>query len=172
MTFVMEKMLEHAVREISVFAKKHPNEHFYAFAISENLLCLNSEEAYAGSMENYRPIAEKRYQKNIKALQTADENSRIWREANIREYSTGELFLAFRSNPDNWRYHGFAKLTSEYGYDENSYDDHYVQLFGVKDPSVLKTSYSTAMTELIRRLNVRGAFDCLKRTDDFYANWW
>ncbi len=42
----LEAMYTLAVERIQEFALKHPDETFYAFAICEDMLCLNSEEEF------------------------------------------------------------------------------------------------------------------------------
>ena len=52
--FDVPKMTQVAAAAIADFAKAHPDEHFYGFAVDANLLCLNSEEAFAQRLAEYQ----------------------------------------------------------------------------------------------------------------------
>lgn len=60
MAFDLDRLVEYCVKEIRRFALDHTDEVFYAFAIDENLLCLNSEEAAEESLNEYRERWERR----------------------------------------------------------------------------------------------------------------
>ncbi len=50
----IEKMYADIATQVQAFAEKHPGETFYAFAIDAGLLCLNSEEKFAKTLEEYK----------------------------------------------------------------------------------------------------------------------
>lgn len=53
MSFDIERLVEFCIMEISKFAEHHKDENFYGFSIDANLLCLNSEEAAAATLNEY-----------------------------------------------------------------------------------------------------------------------
>jgi hypothetical protein len=54
MPFKMNSLFQKSVESIRDFSSQHANETFYAFAIDENLLCLNSVEEFEKTLCRYR----------------------------------------------------------------------------------------------------------------------
>lgn len=54
MAFDIEKMTSFSIAAIKAFAKEHPEETFYAFAVDASILCLNSEECAAATLKRYQ----------------------------------------------------------------------------------------------------------------------
>lgn len=54
MPFDVDKMFVHCKEQIQQFARQHPDETFYAFAIDANMLCLNSNEEFARTLNQYQ----------------------------------------------------------------------------------------------------------------------
>ncbi|MCB9920534.1 MAG: hypothetical protein H6822_00040 [Planctomycetaceae bacterium] len=54
MSFDVDRLLEHCRTSIERFAREHPNETFYAFAIDADMLCLNSLEQFAQTLHAYQ----------------------------------------------------------------------------------------------------------------------
>jgi hypothetical protein len=96
--FDVDKMFVDSKRALKEFALKHPDEHFYAFSIDANGLCLNSEEQFEKTLTLYQERPDSSYR---------DENN----------------ILAVKFNTGDWEYQGFFYLKE--GFDRNLYDDHY-----------------------------------------------
>ncbi len=54
MSFNLNSLLQKSVESIRDFSSQHAHETFYAFAIDENLLCLNSVEEFEKTLYRYR----------------------------------------------------------------------------------------------------------------------
>jgi len=54
MSFNLDSLLQKSIESIRDFSSQHANETFYAFAIDENLLCLNSVEEFEKTLHRYR----------------------------------------------------------------------------------------------------------------------
>ena len=137
--FDVERLTAFCTEAIRAFAAEHPDETFYGFAIDARLLCLNSVERFEATR--------------------ADEE----------EDAGGPLDAAeveeLRRNTGDWAYQGFARMTPEHGFDEDAYREHY----DLPDDRQPTSAYAVAMDDLVRRLTAGGAFDCLRRTPDFFA---
>jgi hypothetical protein len=51
MSFNLDSLLQKSIESIRDFSSQHANETFYAFAIDENLLCLNSVKEFEKTSE-------------------------------------------------------------------------------------------------------------------------
>ncbi|MEW6369052.1 MAG: hypothetical protein AB1714_30865 [Acidobacteriota bacterium] len=54
MAFEVDKLLDYCRSSIERFARDHPSETFYAFAIDANMLCLNSLDQFAQTLHEYQ----------------------------------------------------------------------------------------------------------------------
>lgn len=54
MGFQIDPIFDHCCAAIEKFAREHRSETFYGFAIDASLLCLNSEEKFIETLEQYR----------------------------------------------------------------------------------------------------------------------
>ncbi len=144
MPFDISKLIDFVEVEIKRFAEIHRSEHFYAFTIDANLLCLNSEEEFAKTLSDYRTRAPE-------------------------YYSTSSDVESLRANTGDWAYQGFAQFDEESGFDQELYDLHYDIGLDVDEGAVelSTTEYARAMDEVIRNLKKGKAFENLKRTPDF-----
>lgn len=138
--FDIEKMLDFVCRALGEFAELHADETFYAFSIDAHLLCLNSTESFADTLDYY---------------QDKYEDYRAPEEINRLKYHSGD-----------WAYQGFARLSTESGFDFNAY-----LAYLYREDEHGERAYPGAMEQLLARLKQRNAFALLKLTDDFTAFW-
>jgi hypothetical protein len=54
MPFEHDALFRFCTAQIEAFAKNHPDETFYRFAIDADLLCLNTEESFAATLKKYQ----------------------------------------------------------------------------------------------------------------------
>ena len=141
--FNVTQMADAACAAIAAFAKDHGDEHFYAFAVDANLLCLNSEERFAECLARYQSAADQ----------------------------TDEDAALLKANTGDWDYLGFADLGEPEGFDHGAYELHYEAAGSAPDYHAPHTAYAQAMDALVAELLARGAFDGLQRTPDFVATW-
>lgn len=136
-------VVETAIRD---FAAEHSGETFYAFAIDADMLCVNSNEAFAASLAKYQADYPDKYQdpENIEDL----------------KYNTGD-----------WHYQGFFDLEDEHGFDEDAYSDHYDEAGASDGGTAPHTPYAKAMSALILRLQDSDVFAPLTCTEDFRISW-
>ena len=144
--FNVTQMADAACAAIAAFAKDHGDEHFYAFAVDENLLCLNSEECFAERLAHYQG----KYG---------------------HDYQTVEQIAELKANTGDWAYQGFANLTAAQGFDDEAQEAHYYEAGSAADGRASHTAYAQAMDALVAELLARRAFDGLQRTPDFVATW-
>lgn len=137
--FDVNRITEFVIKEIEAFARKNASETFYGFAIDGNLLCLNSEEEFEKTLQNYQ----KRY----------------------GGYSTIEEIDNLKHNTGDWKYQGFSILDDKQGFDMESYLEH----FHEDDEYQESSDYTKSMNVVILELKKRNAFEVLNRTKDFYA---
>jgi hypothetical protein len=69
MAFDLKKLTSFSIAAIKAFAKEHPNETFYAFAIDASMLCLNSEECAAATLKQHQDDWDRR----TRTLRSMDE---------------------------------------------------------------------------------------------------
>jgi len=96
-TFDVTKLINHTVKAIKDFAKKHQDETFYVFAIDGGLLCLNSEEAFEKTLKNY---------------QTNDP----------KLYESKDAIESLKYNTGDFAYQGFSSFGE--GFVNHYYDEH------------------------------------------------
>lgn len=146
MPYDIESLTAYAVEAIADLAREHRHETFYAFAIDADLMCLNSVEAFAATLDRYR---------------TGRFGDRYQREEDVAR---------LRENTGDWAYMGFADFADLPGFDAALYDEHYdMGLDNPADPALRSTPYAIAMDAVIRNLIERDAFAPLRRTPDFTA---
>ncbi|TGK24224.1 DUF4303 domain-containing protein [Leptospira yasudae] len=141
--FDVKKMADFAQAEIEKFSREHQGEIFYAFAIEDSRLCLNS----VGHFE--------------KAL-------REFATQSPRYYDSPEKIRTLRNDPNGWAYHGFACFRAlnrgfEAPFDETLYNEH----AKLESQDQEKSQYRLAMNEVLRILKERNVFDSLPTTKDF-----
>ncbi len=68
-----------------------------------------------------------------------------------------------RNNTGDWTYFGFSEFTSEVGFDEDAYQEHY----NLPDKAQRTSVYGKAMDKVIHHLLMSDIFDDLKYSDDF-----
>ncbi len=144
--FDLPKMTHAAAAAIAEFAKAHPDEHFYGFAIDANMLCLNSEEAFSQCLAEY--------QQRCPDL-----------------YADAESMQELKANTGDWEYQGFFELDESHGFDGTAYQDHYDEASSTEDGRAPHTPYAQAMDALVAALALVEAFQGLTRTPDFVATW-
>ena len=144
MAFDVALLTEFAIEAIADFAREHSDETFYAFAIDESLLCLNSVERFLETLDSYQTG---KYGEN---------------------YTTSQQIANLRANTGDWTYQGFSTFSGLSGYDEELYDDHYnIGLDDPWDPRLKATPYGRAMDAVLDNLVQRDAFFVIRRTLDF-----
>lgn len=77
MAFDVDKLFTDCRAKIQQFARAHPRETFYAFAIDANMLCLNSNEQFARTLHEYQSRWE-RQTRTIESL--AEMSEEDWRD--------------------------------------------------------------------------------------------
>jgi hypothetical protein len=198
MPFDLSRLVTHSVIAIRAFAKMHAAEHFYAFAIDANLLCLNSIERFEETLKRYQ-------NREDRGRQPLSHWSEITSD-DLKEFSydlkRGKVDVAnieackqFAFDLHQKQYAWKSKRSSEYRTPEvvaalrsNTGDWAYQgfaelpesQGFDARaydehyyldsDPDAQKCSeYAVAMDQLIELLKSSAAFDCLTLSEDFYA---
>ena len=146
MNFDVEKMHLYCEAAVAEFARDHPDEVFYAFAIDSDLLCLNSEEKFVESLS--------KYQSN-------------W----SKHYSNQNDIHELRYNTGDWTYQGFAELNADCGFVSDLYAEHYDIAMNSEESTASTTKYARAMNELVEKLKRTKTFDTLKTTPDFQVLW-
>nr|PJZ91218.1 hypothetical protein CH379_19855 [Leptospira ellisii] len=141
--FDVKKLADFAQAEIERFSQEHQGDIFYAFAIDESRLCLNS----VGHFE-----------KALKELAVQSP----------RYYDSPEKIMTLRNNPYGWAYHGFSCFRAlnrgfQAPFDETLYEE-YSQM---DEDARQDSAYTHAMDEVLKILQNRGVFDTLKTTKDF-----
>ncbi|WP_167881209.1 DUF4303 domain-containing protein [Leptospira gomenensis] len=141
--FDVKKLADFAQAEIERFSQEHQGEIFYAFAIDESRLCLNS----VGHFE-----------KALKELAVQSP----------RYYDSPEKIMTLRNNPYRWAYHGFSCFRSlnrgfQAPFDDTLFEEHSRLEEGARQES----AYAKAMDEVLNILQSRGVFDTLNTTKDF-----
>jgi len=140
--FNIEKMAKFAERQINEFLNIHTSEVFYAFAIDDGLLCLNSLEEFKNTLKKY---------------QEADERYRRDEEIEDLKYNTGD-----------WGYQGFASLNDSPGYNVSLYKKFYQRgFYGATEQELKSTKYYTAMCKLMKVLEESETFKRIPKTTDF-----
>jgi hypothetical protein len=189
-------LLAFCVAEIKRFAQAHQGETFYAFAIDENLLCLNSEEAFARTLKKYqenwdhkiRPI--ERWEELLKwEVSDADQILEYCEEDDGLDLSDKEACLAAinayrameRARGNQYRTAAGIKSlrenTGDWAYqgfarmtDTVDFDDAaFQEHYGLSDEAQKTSVYGMAMDELVQRLRESGVFECLTKSPEFYA---
>lgn len=140
--FNIEKMAKFAEHQINEFLNIHTSEVFYAFAIDDGLLCLNSLEEFENTLKKY---------------QEKDEIYKRNEEIEDLKYNTGD-----------WTYQGFANLNNAPGYNIRLYNKFYkLGFYGGTEHELKSTKYYTAMCKLIEAIEGSTAFKRIPKTTDF-----
>lgn len=135
-------MAKFAEQQINEFLNIHNSEVFYAFAIDDGLLCLNSLEEFKDTLKKYQE-AHERYKRD--------------EEIEDLKYNTGD-----------WAYQGFARLNSSPGYNVSLYKKFYNLGFrGATEQELKSTKYYIAMCKIMKVLEESEAFKRIPRTSDF-----
>lgn len=141
--FDVKKMADFAQAEIEKFSREHQGEIFYAFAIDDGRLCLNS----VGHFE--------------KAL-------REFATQSPRYYDSPEKIRTLRNDPNGWAYHGFACFrTLNRGFETPFNEALCNQHAELESQDKEKSQYRLAMNAVLELLKERNAFDSLRTTKDF-----
>ncbi len=196
MAFDVHSLVRFSISEIHRFAVGHPNERFYAFAIDANLLCVNSEEAFARTLQQYqndwdrkaRPF-EAWSELSPHDISDADYLLETHVEYSGLDKSDKTACLAvinqdrarFRRGGNPYReLENIASLrnnTGDWAYHGFAHmdgavgfdDEAYSLHYDLSDEEQSVSAYAKAMDEIVARLIAAGAFDPLRRTPDFYA---
>jgi hypothetical protein len=201
MAFDIQRRFDFCRLSVGRFAPDHSGETFYAFAIDANLLCLNSLEAFAKTLEGYQSrwdrrtrfiesISDMTYddwryeQVGLKIAEKHDGLDRrneeavlaLINESRSRRRAEGCTYRTsegIRDLRDNTGDwdYHFASMDENVGFDDELYDDHYDEAMGSDDGHAPHTDYAIAMTELVDRLRRSDIFRPLKMTDDFRVSW-
>jgi hypothetical protein len=139
-SFDLTRLLDASVQAISNFAASHSDEEFYALAIDANILCLNSTQSFAATLQKYRT-------------------------KHPKHYSTPEAVQDLKMNTGDWAYQGFFDLDEGSGFCHDLYDEHY----DANAETSTTTEYSRTMAELLKRIQNSGVLLRMKTTDDFVA---
>ena len=140
--FNVEKMTSFAEEKIKSFVKNHKSEVFYAFAIDDGLLCLNSLTEFEKTLNSY--------------------------QNKYNEYNKTEEIDGLKYNTGDWEYQGFATLNEAPGYNLRLYNKFYNLGFnGGTDDALKKTKYYIAMNEIIKNLKNNQAFNSIQTSDNF-----
>jgi len=183
--------------EISKFAEHHKDENFYGFSIDANLLCLNSEEAAAATLNEYINNWETRYRtfndwqelteqdlKDIeRTLALAEKYKSLDRsdkKACLNEVNQSRLNLSKGGNPykNEEQQRDLKENTGDWKYqgfsemtNEVGFDfDAYNEHYDLDEKEQLTSSYAIAMNEVIKKLYKSGVFSKLNCTSNFYVN--
>jgi hypothetical protein len=196
MTFDVTKLKRFCIAEIRRFAKDHQDETFYAFAIDASLLCLNSEQQFKRTLQEYR----ERWDFENRPIER-------WKDLTESDLSDAELMLQMeeefagldrsnkratlavinadraghrkKGNPYRQR----AKMkslranTGDWAYQgfaemtgKVGFDSRaYYRHYDMDDDEQRTSAYGRNMDELVRRLVKSGVFRCLKTSPTFYA---
>lgn len=142
-SFDVLRLADIAEAEVAKLASEYPDEQFYAFAIDDSLLCLNSLAKFEKTLAEYR-------------------------QRRPEDYSDSEKSRELKQNTGDWTWQGFADLREVRGFDEHEAMEHYnLGLDGADDEALSTTPYAIAMKALLDELEKRKAFDVLKKTPDF-----
>lgn len=144
--FDIDRMADAVSSAIKEFAESHPDEIFYAFAIDADMLCLNSEECFNQTLEQYRSQYKGKFQD----------------DSEIED---------LKSNTGDWEYQGFFDLEDEHGFDGDAYADHYDEAGKSESGTAAHTEYAKAMTTLIERLKQQSVFTPLRCSNSFRVSW-
>jgi hypothetical protein len=197
MAFDIDGLFNFCIREINAFANNHQNELFYAFTIDAYLLCLNSEEAFEESLQQYRD----EWECDNRAIATWDDLTKndLWLSESLLESRARLIGLDLKDkdaclaviNQDRneeredgnpyFRDDEIISLrenTGNWKYqgfvemtDSVGFDrDAYDVHYSLSDEEQKTSSYGKAMDEILRRLIEADAFACLKISSKFYAN--
>ena len=141
--FDIEKLETYATHEIRRFARDYEDEMFYAFAISDGLLCLNSFSEFEKTLAKYQQM--------------------------LPEYKNEAEKDIIKQNVGDWRYKGFANLQEQAGFDYELWDEFYKKgFFGIPKKELEEMQYYKAMQELLQHLlNNRIFENNFHLTEDF-----
>ncbi len=192
MPFNLKKLLRFCVAEIRHFASKHPDEDFYAFAISGSWLCLNSEQRFAKKVKEcqeewdykLRPIDKwedlteedlhrEEFMLGCRQVDRSDRRACLAAINERREELRKEGFgfrnpteiTELRENTGDWAYEGFADMVKSGGFAEEAYEKHWY----LSDEEQRTSEYGLAMDALLEQLHKSGGFTCLKTVAAFHA---
>lgn len=196
MAFNLDRMFDFSSREIRRFAREHQSEIFYAFAIDENLLCLNSEECAAATLDEYQRRWDARARSIARwedltpddlqdaefTLKLAAKYERLDRsdtQACLRVINEERSRRRERGNPYRMP-EGIAELRSNTGdwcYQgfaqmeaKHGFDiDAYNDHSGLDESEQVSSAYAVAVDRLVAMLRERDVFACLRTSADFYA---
>ena len=127
-----------SINAIDGFYQEHHDETFYAMAIDANMLCLNSEEEFKKTLEQYR-----------------SKYPDYYHNAN----SINEL----KQNTGDWAYQGFYYLSVDEGFSNDEYRK-YRDMDGMDR---MDSPYYKAMRRLIENITTSNSFYRLKKTETF-----
>ena len=133
----IQSLIKLAIEKIQEFSAENSEQTFYAFAIDAGMLCFNSNEGFAESLQ--------RYQKDFEGYEDPDKIESL-------KYNTGD-----------WSFQGFYELSDDFEELEDVYEEHY----DMSDDEQQTSEYQTLMTQLLEGLNDAQVFNALKTTDDF-----
>ncbi len=199
MSFNLDSLLQKSVESIREFSSQHEDETFYAFAIDENLLCLNSVEEFQKTLYRYREKDQhdrralkswvevderdiKRFDYMFNRNPTLDQNNPdevkkfVFEQHNI-------LRELRKDNPPSHQSPGHIALlrasTGDWSYqgfarfsEEDGFDfKAYYKFDDLNGDTKAQASskYGVAMKTLIRMIEETGILGLLKRTPNFYA---
>ena len=140
--FNVEKMTLFVEKQIKSFIENHKSEVFYAFAIDDGLLCLNSLSEFEKTLKTY--------------------------QNNSSEYDKPDEIEDLKYNTGDWEYQGFANLNEAPGYNRKLYNKFYnLGFYGGSEEELKKTKYYIAMNEIIKNLRKNQVFNGIPITEDF-----
>ena len=140
--FNVETMTSFAEEQIKSFLKNHKSEVFYAFAIDDGLLCLNSLSEFEKTLKTYQ-------------------NSNA-------EYNEPDEIDELKYNTGDWEYQGFATLNEAPGYNRRLYNKFYnLGFYGGSEEGLKKTKYYIAMNAIINNLKNNQVFNSTQITENF-----
>lgn len=198
MAFDSDKLVEFCQTAIRRFAEDHRDEVFYAFAIDANLLCLNSEEAFARSLKKYQDHWE-RTTRPIATWDDLTEFDLLESDSLLESYAEDEDYRLDRSDKaaclaviNEWRayerkrenpYRNAKKIealradTGDWDYqgfaelsESDGFDAKaYEEHYGMSDLNQTTSAYGLAMDEVVERLRKAAVFSCLKTAANFCA---
>lgn len=199
MSFNLESLFHKSVESIRGFAGTHTDETFYAFAIDENLLCLNSIEQFERTLQRYRDrdqhsrrvIASwadvdaddiKRFEYMFCYDQKIDQNNTEEVKKFVFDQHNNRLKFSKDLPPSHQTPREVAMLranTGDWSYqgfaeltEADGFDFEANDEFNdlEGDPNLqMRTAYGKAMRSLIDMIGDSGIFELLRRTPNFYA---
>ncbi|TCI01065.1 hypothetical protein EZV61_19340 [Corallincola luteus] len=196
MSFDVNMMFDFCLLKIQEFSQKHQGEAFYAFAIDANLLCLNSEEVAADTLEKYQKEWERKLRqfdcwddlshqdlRDVEQLLRISEKhaglNRDDKSACLKLINDERAKRSQKPNPYSSpdRIRELKENTGDWRYQgfaeltaEVGFDfDAYDEHYEMDAHEQRTSEYAQAMEQLLSMLNSFLVFESLKRTKDFYA---